>query len=161
MTDVLESIQNLWGVHESEPGTDEAVPLAQCPAEPASISAAELERDVSRLKEIMREHPIRPHLHEGGGDGFSYPYSGDWREKHGDVIVEFSRLWFSDAGTIIVGQYGNRMRVIPLREWDKLVRVSGTDPGNSENRQKSDKFRAGTSSAPESQGSGQVRDFGA
>ena len=79
----------------------------------------DLERDVARLKEIMHMHPIRPHLHEGGGSGFTYPHNYEWRCEHDELISEFARLWWTRAGDIIIEQWGHRMRVHPAKDWRK------------------------------------------
>lgn len=79
----------------------------------------DLDRDVARLKEIMRMHPIRPHLHEGGGSGFTYPNNFEWRQEYDDLISEFARLWWTRAGDIIIEQWGHRMRVHPAKDWRK------------------------------------------
>jgi hypothetical protein len=142
---ILETIQETWGT----PGTPENKPAPQ-PEELISAGASgpgaelsdaplsvdkfsceyigmyfcgrvsmDVDRDVSRLIEIMREHPIRPHLHEGGGSGFSYDLT--WSRDHDALIGEFSLLWFTVAGDVIIARYRHLMHVIPHKDFDKPV----------------------------------------
>lgn len=136
---VLTSLQENWGLalkKQAQPATPEQAPVAQ--AAPVQEEAPrqvvehscewvgmkilgriceDLERDVARLKEIMHRHPIRPHLHEDGWSGFTYPRNADWQREHEGLVSEFERLWWTRAGDIIIEQWGHRMRVHPAREW--------------------------------------------
>ena len=125
--DVLQSLQEKWGLIEfSDTGASPdagAMPEEQAAAEPPPCPQPSItsnpDRDLARLKEIMRMHPIRPHLHEGGGTGFSYDLT--WGYEHRELIKEFSLLWFTIAGDIFVAQYGHLMHVIPRADYSKTV----------------------------------------
>lgn len=71
------------------------------------------EKDAARLEYLMRHYPIRPHLNEGGGSGFEHPHNYEWSQKHDHLVSEFSDLWFTKAGDIIIQKYGSRMEVKP------------------------------------------------
>ena len=142
-SETLITLGNNWGIGVFqclEPETEQAsheedaagvnpsgvlpTPPSECCGDSVTVQTSDgLAMDVERLKDIMRVHLIRPHLHEGGGSGFSYPYAGEWRKKNDAVIAEFSKLWFSAAGDVIIEQYGHRMRVIPISDWRRTVHV--------------------------------------
>ena len=78
-----------------------------------AAASAQVQADAARLCCIMRQYPIKPHLNDTGGYGFTHPYDNDFPAKHWDIISEFSRLFFSPAGEIILQKYGHHMRVLP------------------------------------------------
>ncbi len=82
----------------------------------AGRKSADVARDVQRLKELMRLYPIRPHLHQAGGSGFSSSPEEGWHPDPDAIIREFSRLWFTVAGDHIIAEYGHLMHTIPTPE---------------------------------------------
>jgi hypothetical protein len=130
------------------PGYDPDRPGCSCECAGRTLMgrvSTDIQRDVERLKELMRLYPIRPHLHEGGGSGFSYPYSG-WEHKD-EIIKEFSELWFTAAGDLFITQYYQYMRIIAGKDMGKTVQYQPW---------KAQADRVGTSGASGSQGSGQA-----
>lgn len=134
---VLQSIMENWGNGVFPGPATSPTEDSQSPhGEPSAVSHAGpkpevLRRDVARLKDIMRQYPIRPHLHEDGGDGFSHPYTNNWPAEYWDIISEFSALWFSPAGAEIIAQYGHLMRVIPSADRGKPVHVQPWRAGDA------------------------------
>lgn len=71
------------------------------------------EADAARLEYLMRHYPIKPYLNEGGGSGIEHPHDYDWQRANDHIVKEFSELWFTKAGDIIIEKYGHRMKVNP------------------------------------------------
>lgn len=149
MSAVLDSILESWGMNvPAVPVADLAkeesrnlteVPKSDAMPEPKSEGvpyfsnewfglavvgqeSVDVETDMERLKELMRLYPIRPHLHEAGGSGFSMCYATDWHPDKDSIVREFSRLWFTAAGDRIIAEYGHLMHVIPHADRMEPVR---------------------------------------
>ena len=118
-TSVLQSIMDNWGV--GAPVADAKVQQCCQAVSTTWADASKVDQDVERLKDLMRRYPIRPHLNEGGGSGFSYCRVSEWGADKGEIAREFSRLWFSAAGDRIIAEYGHLMRVIPQADYASPV----------------------------------------
>ena len=154
---ILSQIQQNWGaVVASAPSVGEELPQANAPVAvpvlPPVVAAvhhraaagscewvglhlagretADLERDVQRLKAIIRDYPIRPHLNEVGGSGFTYPTTKAWMVEHWDVVKEFSALWFTLAGDVVIAEWGHRMETHPAPAACPSPGLGGSFPGS-------------------------------